>query len=182
MIFETQKLIIRRAEEKDANLFYRLWTDGDVMKFVGFPKGLKVTEEEIRESILKQDKTAYDKKLVIELKDTGQAIGECKLGRPNKEGICETDVKLFPTFQGKGYGKEVKKGLVDYLFTHTDCTGIKATPNKLNLASQKMQEAVGAKKVGEALYKFPEHMREYTVDLSFYIYVLYRKDWDFHRK
>ncbi|MEQ8225315.1 MAG: GNAT family protein [Candidatus Eremiobacterota bacterium] len=182
MIFETIRLLIRKAEEKDTSLFYSLWTDDEVMKFVGFPKGLKITEEEIKNSILKQSEGHYNKPLVIQLKDTGEFIGECKLGLPDKHGIAETDVKLFPLFQGKGYGKEVKKGLIDYLFTHTDCTGIKATPNKLNIASQKMQESVGASKIGEASYKFPEHMREYTEEVHFYIYILYRKDWESYRK
>lgn len=177
-IFTTKRLIIRKVEEKDSLLFYRLWTDGKVMKFVGFPKGLNITEEEIKNGILKQSEDEYNKPLVIQLKETGETIGECKLGLPDKNGISETDVKLLPEFHGKGYGKEIKKNLVDYLFTNTDCSGIKATPNKLNIASQKMQEAVGASKVGEASYKFPDHMREYTEEVHFYIYVLYRKDWE----
>jgi RimJ/RimL family protein N-acetyltransferase len=182
MIFETKRLLIRKAEEKDTLFFFKLWTDREVMKFVGFPRGLNITEEEIRKSILKQSEGEYNKPLVIQLKDTGETIGECMLGLPDKNGISETDVKLFPIFQGKGYGKEVKKGLVDYLFTHTECTGIKATPNKLNIASQKMQESVGARYAGEGSSKFPEHMREYTEEVHFYIYILYRKDWECHRK
>jgi [ribosomal protein S5]-alanine N-acetyltransferase len=178
MIFETSRLIIRKATEKDSDIFFNLWTDPDVMKFVGFPKGLKITSEEIKKTIQKEDNSEYDRKLVIELKETGQAIGECKLGQPDKNGISETDVKLLPEFWGKGYGKEIKKGLIDYLFTHTKCTGIKATPNKLNIASQKMQESVGAKKMGEELFKFPEHMKDYTVDVSCYIYIVYREDWE----
>jgi hypothetical protein len=51
MIFETQKLIIRKAEEKDVSMFFNLWTHPEVMKFVGFPKGLKVTEGEIRDNL-----------------------------------------------------------------------------------------------------------------------------------
>ncbi len=177
-IFETKRLIIRKSEEKDTPLFYSLWTNGEVMKFVGFPKGLKVTEEEIKDGILKQSEDEYNKPLVVQVKEPGETIGECKLGLPDKNGISETDVKLLPEFHGKGYGKEIKKGLVDYLFTNTNCSGIKATPNKLNIASQKMQEAVGACKVGESSYKFPDHMKEYTEDVHSYIYILYRKDWE----
>ncbi|RKX23729.1 MAG: hypothetical protein DRP45_09800, partial [Candidatus Zixiibacteriota bacterium] len=100
------------------------------------------------------------------------------LGLPNNEGISETDVKLLPQFWGKSYGSEIKRGLVNYLFTHTNCKGIKATPNKLNIASQKMQESVGAKRVGESIFSFPPEMKDYTSDVPHYIYIVYREDWE----
>ena len=105
-------------------------------------------------------------------------IGECKLGPPDDDGVAGTDVKLMPEFWGSRYGAEVKQGLVDYLFTHTDCKIIKATPNKKNIASQKMQEAVGGKRVSEELYRFPEKMRDYTCDIPLYIYHVFREDWE----
>lgn len=180
IIFETKRLIVRKAilSDNDINLFFSLWTNPDVMKFVGFPKGLNITKEEICKIIREQKNSEYDNKLVIELKDDRQLIGECKLGFPDENGISETDVKILPQFWGKGYGTETKKGLIDYLFTHTDCKGVKATPNKLNIASQKMQSRVGGKKVGEGIYRFPEYMREYTVDVEYYVYIVSRRDWE----
>jgi len=44
---------------------------------------------------------------------------------------------------------EVKQGLVDYLFTHTDCIAVQAAPKRGNVASIKMQEAVGGVYVRE---------------------------------
>ena len=90
------------------------------------------------------------------IKSTGQAIGECKLHWPDREGIAATDVKLLPEFWGNKYGVEVKRGLLDYLFTHTECLAVDASPNVGNLASIKMQEAVGGVCVGESIYEFPE--------------------------
>ncbi|MFC1848851.1 GNAT family N-acetyltransferase [candidate division CSSED10-310 bacterium] len=183
MIIETPRLVIRRAraQESDIDLFYTLWTDPQVMKNVGFPSGLKITRQEIREIIMKQDQSEFNKPLIIQMHNAGPLIGECKLGLPDNDGISETDVKLRPRFWGKRYGTEVKQSLVDYLFTHTRCIGIKATPNKLNRASQKMQEAVGARKVGEEQFTFPEHMRHYTNPVSSYIYIVYREDWELAR-
>ena len=42
ILFETERLIIRRAEpeDRDIDFFLRLWNDPQVMKFVGFPFGL----------------------------------------------------------------------------------------------------------------------------------------------
>lgn len=86
-------------------------------------------------------------------------------------------MKLLPAFWGQRYGVEVKQGLLDYLFTHTDCEAVEATPNVANLASIKMQEAVGGVRIDEAIFHFPEAMQRYTVPVHYYTYRVSRKDW-----
>ena len=180
MKFETERLIIRKSttSDEDVNMFHALWNNPVVMTLVSFPDGLHITKDEIRESIAKEDDTEYNKKLVVVVKSSGALIGECKLGLPGEDGISETDVKLLPEYWGNGYGKEIKRWLVDYLFTHTDCKGVMGSPNKLNIASQKMQEYVGAKKVGESLYEAPEDPKRPRTNVHAYIYIVYRDDWE----
>jgi len=67
-----------------------------------------------------EDDAPFDRRLVAELKGSNQPIGECKLGLPGKDGLSETDVKLLPELWGQGYGTEIKRGLVDYLFRHRE--------------------------------------------------------------
>ncbi len=180
MIFETKRLIIRQAipEKTDIEFFNRLWNDPKVMKFVGYPYGLNISREKIEEGIRAEDESPYDKKLVVVEKESGEPIGECKLGRPDKDKISETDVKLLPEYWRKGYGTEIKQNLVEYLFRNTDCIGVKATPNKANIASQKMQEKVGARRVREGTFRFPKHMRKHTCEVPYYEYIVYRHDWE----
>lgn len=184
MVFETKRLLVRRPRvcDDDVELFYRLWTDPQVMTPVGFPHGLRITREGIREGLKGADDDFYDRKLIVEFKDTGQAIGECKLGTPDGDGVSETDVKLLPEFWGRGFGTEIKQGLVDFLFEHTACRAVKATPNKNNPASQKMQEAVGGEIIDEGVYRFPEEMRGYTVDVPYYLYLVSRETWEKRKK
>ena len=178
VVFETERLVIRTATVDDVDMFYELWNEPRVMKNVGFPQGLAITRERIEDLIRKPSESEYDRLLVAELKGTGQAIGECKLGWPNEEGIAETDVKLLPGFWGHKYGVEIKRGLVGYLFSHTDCDSVQATPNVGNIASIKMQEAVGAVRVSEDVYHFPEAMRAFTTPVQHYVYRVYRADWE----
>ena len=184
VIIETERLIIRKAEpsEADIDMYYRLWTNPQVMINVGFPTGLKTSREKINNQITRQDPSEYDALLVVVLKGTSTPIGECKLGWPDDKACSATDVKLLPEHWGNGYGVEIKQALVDYLFGYTDCAAVKATPNKNNIASQKMQEAVGGKRVGEDVYRFPEHMRDYTCDVPHYVYVIFRSDWEQQQK
>ena len=61
--------------------------------------------------------------------------------------MAHTDLKLRPEFWEKGCGIEIKQALVDYLFTHTTCGGVRATSNQMKLASVKIQEAVGGREL-----------------------------------
>lgn len=177
-VFETERLVVRTATVDDVDTYYELWNEPRVMENVGFPQGLRITRAQIEDLIGKQSGSEYDRLLVAELKRTGQVIGECKLGWPNEEGIAETDVKLLLAFWGHKYGVEIKRGLVDYMFRHTDCDSVQATPNVGNIASIKMQEAVGGVRVDEDVYHFPESMREFTTPVHHYVYRVYRVDWE----
>ena len=104
-------------------------------------------------------------------------MGECEMSRPNQDGIAKTDVKLLPEFWGNKYGVEVKQGLLSHLFKNTDCIAVEATPNINNIASIKMQEAVGGKQIGEEVFEFPEAMRAFTTPVHHYIYRVERQSW-----
>lgn len=182
-LFETPRLRIRRASLSDADVdfFLRLWNNPQVMRFVGFPHGLGLDEDKVRHAIqggLEQgDERRLDARLVAERKQDGIPIGECKLGTPDAQGISETDVKLLPLYWGQGYGVEIKRGLLTYLFTHTDCQVVQATPNVENIASVRMQEAVGGERMGENVYEFPPEMRDFTCPVHCYIYHVRRETW-----
>jgi RimJ/RimL family protein N-acetyltransferase len=178
-IIRTERLIIRTAELGDAETLYRLWTDPQVMTNVGYPKGLRITVSEIQEGISSQNpESEFGKYLMAQLQADGPTLGECKLILPDEAGISRTDVKLLPAYWGHKYGVEIKQALVDYLFTHTDCRVVEGTPNVANIGSIKMQEAVGAVRVGEETYHFPESKADFTAPVHYYIYHVSRANWE----
>jgi RimJ/RimL family protein N-acetyltransferase len=180
MIFTTYRLLIRKAlpTDEDIEMFFRLWTDGRVMVNVGFPNGIPTTRENIRRRLEAAGNSVYDQLLVIQHKSNGRLMGECKLGLPNEEGNAETDIKLLPEYWGHSYGVEVKRGLLDYLFTHTDCRAVHASPNINNIPSLRMQEAVGGMRISEGVFEFPEQMRDFTCPVHCYIYEVTRQTWE----
>lgn len=177
-VFETKRLYIKKAEatEKDIENYYRLWNSGEVMKMVGFPEGLGISRQEIHEQFEKLGKTEFDSCLAVHRKEDDKFIGECKLGLPNEKHISTTDVKLLSEFWGNNYGKEIKAALCDYLFTKTDCKIVEASPNKLNLASQKMQKYCGGKIVREELFEAPKNSKVVRTDVKSYIYHIKKED------
>lgn len=177
IVFETERLRVQVASPADTDHYYELWTNPRVMRNVGFPQGLRITREQIAQMLQQQADRIFDSRLVVLLRVTEEPIGECKLGWPNEEGISTTDVKLLPLYWGNKYGVEIKRALVDYLFTHTTCTAVEATPNVKNTASIKMQEAVGGVRVGEDTW-VPEPNDGYMVPVHHYIYRVFRRDWE----
>ncbi|MBN1583505.1 MAG: GNAT family N-acetyltransferase [Anaerolineae bacterium] len=178
IVFKTERLAVRLMTEQDVDLIHDLWTDPRVMTYVGFPKGLRITREQILERHLNTKKDAFEQLLIIELEKSGQAIGHCKMARPNEESVVDPDVKLLPAFWGHKYGAEVWQAMVDYVFTHTDCQIVYGSPNVENVASIKMMEATGAVRVDESVYEFPEAMKAFTTTVHCYIYHLARADWE----
>lgn len=178
-IFETERLFIRRAEavEEDIDFFLRLWNDPQVMKFVGFPYGLEISREQVKSVLEDPSQAVLNGMLVVVRKSDGAITGECKLGEPDAQGLSETDVKLLPEYWGQGYGTEIKRGLLRYLFTHTDCKVVQASPNVLNQASIRMQEAVGGVRTGEGVFEFPPEQAARRVAVHYYTYQVYREDW-----
>lgn len=178
IVFETERLRVRLATVDDVDLFYRLWSDPRVMRYVGFPRGLPITRDDLRDRLSRAGESEFDRLLVVELKATGQAIGEAKLGWPDEEGIAEPDVKLLPDFRGHKHGVEAWGALLAYEFSHTGCEAVHGTPNVENVASIRMQEAAGGVRISEGIYQFPESMRDYTTPVHYYVYQVSRADWE----
>jgi len=177
IVFETERLEIRLARLQDADHFNRLWTNPRVMLQVGFPNGLKITLQEIQERLAGAGESEFEHLLVVDLKSTGCSIGEAWMTSPDSERISLTDIKLLPEVWGNRYGIEIKRGLLDYLFTHTNCLAVDASPNVNNPASIKMQEAVGGIRIREETYTFPDSLQAYTTPVHCYIYRVDRLTW-----
>ena len=180
MFIQTNRLTIRKAKESDSSLIWSLWTDPRVMADVGYPEGLRINEVEIKERIGREgrEKTLLESLLIVDLRNEKISIGQCFMLRPNDKGVSSTDIKLLPKYWGRGYGLEVKRGLLDTLFTSTECLAVEATPNVNNLASIRLQESVGGIRVGEEIHEFPESMADFTRPVHCYIYRVNRPDWE----
>lgn len=178
LVFKTARLIVRKATEADADFYHTLWTHPQVMKHVGFPQGLPITRDEIWEQLSDDPESEFNRRLVVERKETGEPIGECNLALPDEDGIVEPDIKLLPQHWGQGYGKELWRALVAYEFNHTECDAVQTTPNIHNDAAIQLYKSVGAVRVGEGIFQFPEAMQSFTAPVPHYLYRLYRAEWE----
>jgi len=179
IIFSTRRLNVRRAMklEKDVDILFQLWNSPDVMKNVGFPSGLAISKNEITEK-LEMESGSFEDAILLAETSRGDLIGQCKIGKPDKSGISDFDIKLLPAHWGLGYGVELLGGLISHTFLHTSAKSVRGTPNRENTASIRMQERCGLKLSGEGTYEFPASMREHTRPVHYRTYLMSRNEWE----
>jgi len=169
-LFQTKRLLIRKARpnHEDIQLLTTLWNHPEVMKYVGFPKGLQISPEDVKGQVLRNEENPYSSFLIVEEKS--DKIGQCCIGIPDDEDLHNIDFKLLPQYWRQGYGKELISGLAEWICKHSCAKGIKGTPHKKNIASQNLFEWIGCKKKGEDIYHFPETTNTFTCSVPHYIY------------
>lgn len=99
-------LTVMETKEKDLEDLKRLWKDGDVMKYVGFPEGLENSDDEMREwySSLEKRRPMANHFSIFE-DDT--FAGESFYSIDNGTKRASVDIKLFSFARGKGYATKV---------------------------------------------------------------------------
>lgn len=110
-MYETDRLILRKAEIRDWEPMYRnVWSHSETAKYMLW--SVTASEEAARERIQKtiDFQQTHNAWLVVE-KISGQPIGFAGLREEN--GICEdTGICVGPAYVGKGYGQEILNELV----------------------------------------------------------------------
>ena len=92
---------IKETTTEDLKNVQRLWADGDVMRFVGFPDGLHETYEamEVWLDRLNAERPASNHYSIYE---DGKYCGETGYGVDREFGSAWLDVKLFDFARGRG--------------------------------------------------------------------------------
>ena len=92
---------IRKTTELDVKNVQRLWADGDVMRFVGFPEGLHETDEAMQEwignVIAHRPNTNH-----YSIYEDGEYCGETGYGIDKEQESAWLDIKLFRFARGRG--------------------------------------------------------------------------------
>ncbi len=92
---------VRETTREDIGSVQRLWADGDVMRFVGFPDGLIETDEEMRNwfAWIASGRPARNHYSIFE---DGQYCGESFYEIDGDHQCAALDIKLFDFARGRG--------------------------------------------------------------------------------
>ena len=148
ILLETERLVLRRFTEADADDLADLDGDPEVMRFI--TGGRPTPRDEIRDETLPRFIRAYERFegfgvwAAIE-KATGGFIGWFEFYPPEGRGPEEAELgyRLRPSAWGKGYATEGSRALIRKGFTDLGVRRVMAQTMVVNAASRRVMEKAG---------------------------------------
>lgn len=155
-IIETERCYLRALSVDDAQHFYDLNADEEVIKYTGDVAFQQVTEaRSFLENYNQYKQYGYGRWAVID-KANGEFLGWC--GLKFSPDLNETDLgfRFFRKYWNKGYATETAKACIEYGFNELQLTRIVGRAMEANIGSVKVLEKIGMQFVG----KFEFHLHD----------------------
>lgn len=151
---ETERLILREIDEKDAQTIFETWTnDDEVSKYVRWSthKNVEETLEYIKNTQERcKEKNNFEWGIV--LKEENKLIGA--MGAfPSEEGRIEIGYNIAKKYWNNGYTTEALKKVMEYLINEEGIKSFICSHAVLNPASGKVMQKAGFKYVKNATYE-----------------------------
>ena len=142
-----EKVVLRALQSEDAEFFTRWYNQPQVMFECGFHEPTTLERELKR--IQRPEDNDEDWYAIID-RETGRILGETGLLRMWRHWHC-TDMSMIipnPDDQGKGYGMEAGRLMIDRIFNHYNFNRVSIGVVELNTRALKYWERLGFKKEG----------------------------------
>lgn len=133
---------IRETCIEDIEDVKRLWDDGEVMKFVGFPEGLQESIDEMKEwyKWIEEGRPKLNHYSIFE---DGIYCGEAFYQIDRKhENAASLDIKIFPFARGRGIATKALSYAISQAFLN-GASKVWVDPNKENLKAIALYERLG---------------------------------------
>jgi len=145
VILETDRLLLREYVEEDAEAFFKLNSDPEVLRFVPDKRLLDV--EQARQLLIDHPIADYRKygfgRGACILKSTGEQIGFAGLKYLEELGEVDVAYRLMPTHWGQGLATEAALASVRFGFADLGLKRIIGLVMPENIASVRVLEKTG---------------------------------------
>lgn len=162
IIFETNRIRVRKLNNSDIPIITRWWNDGLLMKDMGFINGMGITESSLLSRFknqLKDDDAILESRMfIITDVKTGKEIGELQYGELDlKSKKCRIAIKISEiNYQGKGLGEEALSCFINYLTSEFGLRKIEIDTIHDNIRAYRLYEKLGFKEI--------ERIKDYWTD------------------
>ncbi len=159
---------VKETTIKDINNVQRLWADGDVMRFVGFPDGLHQTDEKMQDWLqwIESNRPALNHFSIFE---DGKYCGESFYKIDAEHQSAALDIKLFGFARGRGIGAAGLSYAIEEAFRNGAET-VWVNPNPENLKAIALYKKLDFQKK-----RFPKYLISEDEEQNS-IYMELRKD------
>ena len=147
---ESDRLILRKFKIDDAEGMYNNWaSESECCKYLTWNehKDVNETRKVIQSWIDKYEEGSYN--WVVELKDTGEIIGNISVVDINNEhAVAEVGYCYGSKYWGKGYATEALRRVIEYLLLECNLYIVEAMHIRDNPASGRVMQKAGMKQDG----------------------------------
>ena len=149
-------MTIKQTDESDLENVMRLWNDGEVMHYVGFPNGLGVTLEHLRTEWLPWIESGGNRRKHWSV--YADKIGYCgeTFYEVDGTGLACMDIKLLPCAQGLGIAKQALSYALDAAFAQGKAEYAYVEPHPDNRKARALYERLGFKDATRPAHLEPE--------------------------
>ena len=150
MEIKTKRLILREYTYDDFDALYEILSDEETMKHYEKPYDEKGVKRWLDWSIDNYKKYGFGL-WAIELRETGEFIGDCGLTMQNIDGeqLPEIGYHINKRHWRRGYASEAARAVRDLAFTNTDFPCLYSYMTASNLPSYSTAAAAGLKRIKE---------------------------------
>ncbi|WP_185145547.1 GNAT family N-acetyltransferase [Chryseobacterium shandongense] len=155
MHLETERLILRKFEETDAERMFLMDSHPEVMKYIGMPPLTDIHETENSITMIRQQYKDHGVgRLAVIEKESRLLIGWSGLKFLTQKingynNVFDLGYRFLPEFWGKGYASESAKASLDFGFNGLKIDVIYAHAHSENQASNHVLKKLGFRKTGE---------------------------------
>ena len=157
----TARLALRRFTPDDLDWLAELYSDPDVMRYLGGVKDRAKAEELLDTRILNyyQEHPGLGVWMTVE-RATGMRLGFHLLNHIRGESIVQVGFTLTKSAWGKGFGTEMASAVLRYGFVDLKVPCIAGMASLQNHASQRVLLKIGLERKGERAFPHPDYAAE----------------------
>jgi RimJ/RimL family protein N-acetyltransferase len=142
---QSERLTMRSLSSADEALYCQLYTNSEVMRFVGAPLARDEALEGFRKSLDGMSKPNFDRRVVVLIDRTTQepiGISSIRMLR-GKPGRAEVGTLLKATMHEKGFAQECSTALISQAFTRREVSELVAYSTSGNAAVERLLSDLG---------------------------------------
>ncbi|KAA1245263.1 GNAT family N-acetyltransferase [Aquimarina sp. RZ0] len=135
MVFDTERVLIRKLCTSDIENFYDMQSNPNVMRHIKKYMNRSESENELKRFIsYYENKEIFYKIWAVIRKDNEDFMGICGVYE-NEKSEFEIAYRLRELYWGKGYGAEIAINLINYCFEKTNLNELSAYVSAQNNSS-----------------------------------------------
>jgi [ribosomal protein S5]-alanine N-acetyltransferase len=145
IIFETERLIVRPYTKKDADNFFALNGDQEIMRYIRPAKSREECDAFLLETIAAVEANPQMGRWAVDEKTTGRFVGSFAVIFIEDTEMIQLGYSLLKKEWGRGYATELTKAGIEYVFTVMQLPLIYAVTEIEHTASQQVLLKAGFK-------------------------------------